>query len=320
MLKILKIFFIAFLLLTLSGCSVISGLFGGGNTNLDIPDIHKGTEGLKMSFEKNQPLSSYKVTDAGTPITITVNLENKGTSVLAEDTTIVVNADKSYIALDNDRSNVVLQGITERYSKGESAKLTFTGMIQPLRLSEDTTIVSVNACYRYSIEGHYSVCIDTDPSNIKTQKKACSSADNNKLGSLGGQGGPVGANKIEVVLNPRLNTLKPQFMVYVKNFGSGRAFDAFASPATLCSSGLTDSSALNIVYVTAKLADKEFKCSPNPIVINPEDENFVICSNDGFSVSTDTASYSSSLIVYMVYDYFDSISQEISLKKVKTTN
>lgn len=321
MLRIREIIFLLAIILFLPGCNLLTGILGGGNTDIKVPNIHTGSQGLKMSFVENQPMSSYRVTETeGAPIIITLTLENMGTSLLAEDTTITVNTDNNYIVMDNDRANVALQGKTqERPLAGEKTTVTFTGMVQPMKIEDDKSVIDVSACYRYSVEGQFDVCIDTDPANLRTGKKGCSSKDNSISSS--GQGGPVGASKIEVVLNEHLNSVSPKFLVHVRNFGKGRVFDAFKSPSALCSSALSDASSINVVFVGAKLAGLEFKCEPNPLVLSDvEENNYVTCSNAGYGVSTDTSSFASSLVVYMVYDYIDSISKEITIKKIKTTN
>lgn len=317
-----KLILVIICIFILSGCTALIGIIGGGGSpGLTFEAVHKGTEGLKMSFLENQPLSNYKVAGKGTPIIISLSLENMGAIDLVKGTTIAINTDKSYIVLDNDRTDVELAGRTIESPTGEKGVVTFTGMVQPLKIDEDETVIDATACYRYSVEGHYSVCIDTDTANLRSEKKACSYKDNSKLSSLSGQGGPVGASEIEVVLKEDLNSVKPQFIVHIKNFGRGRIFNAFIIPSDLCSSALKDASSLNVVFVNAKLADKTFKCEPNPVILDPESEdNYVVCSNEAYSIPSGTSSFWSSLLVYIVYDYVDTTSKQITIQRIKTTN
>ena len=309
-------------LLILPGCGIMTLFTGGNKPPLQVIDIHTGTEGLKMDFMKDMPLSTYRVAEKGIPIMITLNLENKGAARLGEDTTIAVNTDKSYIILDKYITNIAMEGKTpEHPEEGEKAKLTFSGMIQPLRMEREDTRVDVTACYRYSIEGHYSICIDTDQANLRTGTKACSIDDNGNLGSLSGQGGPVGSNKIEAIFNENLDSITPEFMIHVRNFGEGRIFSTSKTPGELCSSALKDDSSFNVVFVKAYLAGREFICDPNPLIMDPEgDDNYVLCRNAGYTISANTQSFTSSLVIQMEYNYVDSISQPVTLERIKTIN
>ena len=298
---------------------LLSGCFFGGGSDKPIEynyqQIHSGSQGVLMSFLPEKPQGTYNLPkDTNHEIYVSVLLENGGASDV-NNGVVALNYDSIYYSFSQYQQPFSLQGKSFASSKGQKQTYFFSGNIKPiLEGSKDTTISAV-ACYDYTTEYSFDVCIDTDPGNTKPMKKACD-VQKAKDGyvSAGGQGGPVVISKIDQTVNEVPGGLDIEFIIRIRNSGRGRVFDVNSGPAQLCGLG-GSKSPQGLVNVQVELAGSPINCGGSTTQIPLNDDGIIICKVSS-SISSNTPSYLSSLKVHLAYDYVDSLGKNIILKKI----
>jgi len=212
--------------------SLISGCdSNSGNAPITDIDIHKGTDGIKMSIVKDMPPTKIYEQEE---FTVSVNVENKGASDVSLGV-LYLNIEEDYVLFDNflesdymvdsngRRLAYDLKGKSEIHDEGESEIFSarLTGLDLDKQSQSHETFVSFTTCYEYKSYFADEFCIDANilNSNADTKKdKVCTVSDN----SYSGQGGPVAVSKVEPTMYIDENRiLKPSFTIYVKNVGRG---------------------------------------------------------------------------------------------------
>src|SRR3989344_3701506 len=167
---------------------------------------------------------------------------------------------------EENTANFNLEGRSNINLKGEEEVISYNiqaGKVDPQSEFHGSTVIAT-LCYPYETILSSTVCIDTDVSNIRPGKKACSAQD---LVLNNGQGAPVAITKIESSMLPKADEKKivPQFLIFIENKGSGTAVrkDAVKDFCTKSSNESYQSSRnVNVIYVRASLSNEELECTP----------------------------------------------------------
>ena len=228
---------------SIAGCDTVK------KKDKDSGEFARGPEGLVMEFVPNYPqdkfiVSKPKTAGEGEPISILVEVRNKGTYPPQEDTDPgdgdepvifgfgkihLSGFDTSIIQMKDDEGNEKLsQIITENKIGGSFLYLPAASSVNPLGgidtaefngfIKADKIFDSYNptilvtACYPYFTKSTPTVCIDPEPFDTR-QEKVCN------IGSqtVPNQGAPVAVTRID----QEAAAGKIQFKITIKNVGNG---------------------------------------------------------------------------------------------------
>lgn len=316
------------ILLFLGGCNGIPG-FGGKDPSSNpysYSSVHKGSEGLALEFLQNAPPSGITApagSDTTFPIGIGVKISNNGASNV-ENGYIAITTEDDYIHLSEFKRGISISGRDVLNLEGESKIEIFQGTAKGFKdtaAKKHISTVIATACYRYSTEVKQEACIDTDILGLSKKEKTCTVTNF----ELSDQGAPVAVTKIEPKMYPqgsgdKIESVKPEFSIHLKNVGGGLIVDPSAEPNSVCSSAsIADRNSedfrkiWNTVAVSAKLSDKELTCYPSKIQLNDED-SIVRCSTEA-GINPGTPTYNTPLTITLNYGYITKISREVAINK-----
>ena len=225
--KALGVFLVLLLAASISGCDKI------GKKEKDASEFVRGPDGLVMSFIANAPQDKYVISDVDEPISIAIDVWNKGThprnyddpedkeaaffkvlgriSISGFDNGII-EMERDY--KDFDESNVYLPPASPLNPRGGLYTAEFNGNIKANNVIVDKyePTILVTACYPYSTIATPAVCIDPQPFETR-QEKVCT------IGSqtLKPQGAPIAITKID----QEASRGKIRFKITIENVGKG---------------------------------------------------------------------------------------------------
>lgn len=325
-----KILIMFFVLIFLIGCK------GQKDSRARTEDeIHKGTDGLVMSFLKNAPPPQvYASTEEErSQFNVVVNLENKGaydiengylTLILENDYMSIdywsVAGEGSFTGDSQIMFNLEGKSLSNPFGGEEIVTVQVNARKFPETLSEThTSSILLASCYRYQTNMHKNVCVDTDIYNLRNLDKACEVKDL----SLTDQGAPVAVTKVEVEMLPHENEgkVKPLFTIYVENKGVGeviRADESAISNACSSESLKIGENDLNVVYIKAYLSGEEYELECNPKYIKLRNKKGFIRCNLKEGKDKKYGTYKSPLIIELYYGYMQTKSKEVEIRKPVT--
>jgi len=215
-----EILFISILLIVISGCTEKD----------DRSEVISGTEGLTIEFVNGLPQDNYKVGSQEFPISIFIDVKNKGTypqediidqSLLGSGKIFLSGFDTSIIDLEQnskDLSELYLPGKSSVNPEGGLDSLEFNGNIiaQNLGVEKYTPTILATLCYPYVTKLSPAICVDPSPFNNE-QDKVC------EIGTveLTSQGGPIAVTSID----EEAFSGKLRLKINLKHFGSGDVFN-----------------------------------------------------------------------------------------------
>ena len=322
------------MLVLLSSCTS-----SGSNNNKEI-DLRVGFSGLSLELLKNNP--PQKVFE-GDIFPFAVRIKNTGAySIKDKKAVLSLGVEKDYTRnvelLEGNRLEVEegistsakleIDGRSQVNQKGGEEIVSYniqTGKIDP-QSEFHQSVIYATACYPYETILGTTVCIDTDVTNLRPEKKVCSAQD---LIFANGQGAPVAITKIETRMlpfeissgSPSTNEIRPQFLIYVENKGPGLVIRE-ESVKDFCTKSNTDHGNYNIVYVNAYLSDKKLVCQLDSAPDSAElghiklkDKKDIIRCYQEEGVPRTYDPYLSPLKVEMKYGYTQSISASYFIMK-----
>ena len=296
--------------------------FGCTPKTEDSVDYRKGTQGIVMNFMEDMPPA--KMYD-NMPIDLVVEIRNKGAYPQPNPITgwainvINPNAkgigtlylsgfdDKIVTGMPKQMKIPELEGKTSYNLEGGFDTVLFHGNIVDLSSRKIDTNYNaeflVISCYNYETIAYQTVCIDPDPYSIKQKTKVCTVPPSYSLS--GGQGAPVAVTKIEETTLAN----KIQFIIYIKNVGSGKVIDKnrlnIDCPYSLSSENLDK------VYVSGRVSGYSLSCKPrNPITLT-KGERIVVCTIPKPTMSK--SAYTTPLQIKLEYGYSSSIQRSVEI-------
>ncbi|MBW2987869.1 hypothetical protein DRJ48_00670 [Candidatus Woesearchaeota archaeon] len=291
----------------------------GSNRDIDIDydKIHSGTEGLVISVVEGAPPSEVLEEQE---FQFIAKLENRGAADIKGGILKLI-LDEDYIEGEGDNTELVfdLGGKTVFNPKGDTQLFSFNLRAKQIKEEMSTlhdSEIILAACYRYHTEVRKDVCIDTDYFNINqgSKEKVCQVTSLN----LGSQGAPVEVFMIEPKFTTEHSQVVPQFLIHIRNVGSGQVIKE-DSLVDVCGSSELESEAWNTVYVTAKLGNQPMVCEPSEggrgKLRLKEGEDFIKCRAQT-PLTEGTPSYVTVLNINLTYGYTESISKMVRINRI----
>lgn len=333
---------IGFIIIFLAGCA---------KKEKDETDFVRGPDGLVMSFIANAPQDKYVISDVDEPISIAIDIWNKGTHPRKYDDEddpeavlfkglgriSISGFDKGIIVMENGKyykdfteSGVYLPPASTLNPRGGLYTAEFNGEIKHDNVIVDKyePTILVTACYPYSTMATPTVCIDPQPFEAR-QEKVCN------IGSqtLKPQGAPIAITKID----QEASKGKIRFKITIENVGKGDVIwenDASklgslidkCSPAGGTTKGILDRKDFDKVRLNeVKIGEVDLletgKCTPfaedtSNIIRLFEGSGFVVCTLDGLGNGPESA-YTTPIAIKASYVYRSTISKPISIRKIE---
>ncbi|MBI4145021.1 hypothetical protein HY493_02340 [Candidatus Woesearchaeota archaeon] len=300
-------------LILLAGCT---GLFKTGT--IQEVNVHTGTKGITAMFLDQSP---PPVTFMDAPFTASFELVNEGATDV-EDGVFSVGIEDDFVTLQGDRIRAFsLYGKSLATPEGERQIQTVQLRARPLPPQTETvtTTLGLNVCYPYSTRAELTTCVDTDVfQRVKT--KPCTA----KAVSLSGQGGPVAVTRIEPTFAPHTdpNKVRAEFLIYIKNLGTGQVYDADKS-LEACTPQALGSASWNVADIKAYLGDQQLDCTPKKQGFGGADgylklvnkEDFVRCEVQG-GIAKTAGAYTTTMTIEVTYGYTFTLTKQVQIKRV----
>jgi hypothetical protein len=320
----MKVFvFILAVFLLASGC----GNGGGKPIGIDYGSIHTGSDGIKLEYVSNAPPSEVLAPNSGSanyPFKVAMILKNKG-AFDVENGMVALTVEDDYMNVDSTSKIFSLKGKSIFNPAGDEELMAFTATTKKFKEGQSEkhgSIIVATACYKYQTELKVNECIDTDILGYSKRQKTCTTKDED----FSNQGAPVAVTKVESKIysegdGQKVDFVKPQYIIHIKNVGGGQIFNPQADLGTFCSADFNTKDpdsfrrVWNTVSVSAKLSDKDLICQPNPVKLRSS-EDVVRCSvKDEDKVPAQITSYYSPLIITLNYGYTTTITKDITIIK-----
>ncbi len=180
----------------------------------------------------------------------------------------------------------------------------------PEQLEFYNTPVILQACYPYKTVANVQVCIDPDVKNLNPSKPCRSSS----VSLSGGQGAPVALTRIEPLMITEEAGVKPVFVIYAQNIGSGNLISS-QDPTLACISGANKKLLAGTVNLSASLPGNPLSCSPKPLVFEGGKETRFVCSADK-AIEANFGTFSSVLTVTLDYGYINTVMFPVSITRL----
>lgn len=286
------------------------------STNIEVVDVHTGTEGLVAEFVKQNPPQTVFIDTTGsqgTQFSSMLTIENKGAANINFGYLNLL-IEKDYVQFTDDVQNpmtISLAGKTQDNPYGGQIDKSFSmsAKLDGNSYSKKTQVTAL-FCYDYETNAVAQVCIDTDVLNQRVGQKACTPTDQ----TLSSQGAPVAITKIETRMVSKDDTIIPSILIYVQNKGKGQVLNY--NPAYIrsaCTNEPKNTDTWNVISVEAILGNDQLTCTPAPLHLKNK-EDFVKCELPS-GIDKTRSAYTSTLQISLRYGYTSTISKEIELKR-----
>ena len=275
-------------------------------------NIYRGTNGLEIDFIKSIPDEVYE----STSFPLGIGIKNEGTYSITKDNPAIVSlvTDELYLTFDltllEENKNINIEGKSEYNSDGEYLILTLPDIqVKEIRgmIQNPKAALYFSLCYPYITTFSENMCIDFDIYGLDQREKACESKD---ISFSGGQGAPVAVTKISPIMQTTTDGLKPKFVIDITNKGKGLPWN---SEDNQCSSseGYKNED-WNKIKISGTISNKELECNPNPVRLIDNKGSTICKINSAFPKGTN---YLSSLNLELEYNYVESTSKDIKIKR-----
>jgi len=298
-----KIVLLMVLILIIIGCTTKKGPTG---TISDL-NIHKGTDGLVISFIKNSPPEEV-FEEEEFPVYVLV--ENKGAYDVLNGY-ITLGFQQDYFEAATKSRNFNLEGKSLANPIGEQKIFRFLVNAKKIIGESRTVPIAVSSCYSYKTTAIESVCIDTDVYDVKAVERACSVSD---VSIKGGQGGPVAVTKIEskMLTNEEESRIIPQYTIEIENVRGGNIIRTERAQ-DLCSATALSRDDLYVVGINVELSEQRLHCNKDSLKLM-EEKDKIICRLES-GIEKDKAAYTTLLKIELDYGYSETIIKNIIINE-----
>ncbi|MCX8147330.1 MAG: hypothetical protein N3D84_02590 [Candidatus Woesearchaeota archaeon] len=221
------------------------------------------------------------------------------------------------IGASGERTFFSLKGRSQADPYGEQKVILIDAEALPIekQLSQHQLVFSLTSCYKYETEASKDACLDTIIGPTTT-KKICTVSD---LQFSGGQGAPVEVTKVEEKIIQDENSIRPQFIIHIKNSGSGEVVDK-DKISDACSSIQLNYDSFNIVsldevkFSRYSKSNGAIECSPEKIKLK-EGEGTTRCLLKAGLIKPGDESFVAPLTIKLSYGYTQSYSKQMVIKR-----
>ena len=291
---------IKIIILTILALIVLVGCTGSDTG--EYSNWKTGNQGIVLEFSTNSPPQDLY---AGETYPLVIELRNRGGFPEEEDDELDVDLyfsgfDRNLIDLSYDDS-IEIEG--RKSQTNPEGGLEFYEEEFDVRLYEDADSlpqdIRVTSCYYYETRAPIDVCIDPNPT--KNDEDTCTPG---MVSGLGGQAAPIGVTSIQ---QESLKE-KVRFTIKISNVGGGKVFrdDDCLNPER------SDKDVVELLEV--HLGDEELDCNPSEWIRIINGAGTITCTGD--DLDEDEPSYRTSLGIQLGYDYKDSITKRVIIKRV----
>ncbi len=268
------------------------------------PDVHKGSEGLRIQMQDNSPPREIYENEDFKLITTVKNIG----AYEVQNGIISINYEKDYVELlpTSDRKAYVDLRGKDVYNMWDDEEIIVfdlkTKFLDEKSESHDTLLM-LTSCYDYESLASFQVCIDTDVYETNPPgEKVCTISDI----TSGGQGGPLAITRIEYDITGG-EYIKPSFKIYIRNLGKGNIIKYDKKEEACSSSGITEKDfdiikLENVELSSYSLKNGEIKCSPDTIKLRDR-EAMLRCYLDVNEIQKNSPSFTTSLKIHLKYGY-----------------
>ncbi len=292
------------MLFLLSSCS---------SQNNFVDHIHSGTKGLVIDFSKSTPLKIYE----NSSFFARLRIRNLGAFNVPESNPgrISLVVDKAYLTYDPSQwdyadKSVYLEGKSRLYPRGNEIFFDLPEFkVKPIpgNIQNPRTNIFVGICYPYQTFFADRVCIDFDPYHTNERGSVCEAKPKTYSN---GQGGPISITKITPISVAHSGSVKPRFLVELKNNGNG--IPAFSDTFSCDDSS---SGSWNIVKVEGKISNTTLNCQPNPVKLIDNRAEIQCIAEKNFVRTSDN--YFSQIQLNISYFYMDGVSKSFKIIRTK---
>ena len=312
-------------------CSFFIISCAGNANNRDEIKLQTGTDGLTIDFmDKGVPNDVSE----GSRLYVTFELINEGFYDIKRGK-LILSLEEDFTALDSwdlpdgfdqESEKIIgfdLMGKSISLLRGERqvASVIIRGKTIEDTRNKIESIIGLTACYPYSSIFSDTMCIDTDPNNLKIAEKTCKARDI----TSSGQGGPVAITRIEQKVIPADNaqSVNLQLTIFAENKGEGIIINPDRYDQ-ICKGTNIDKDDYNVVWLKSlKYSDYEYNphndgiseivCNPNPMR-EIDGEYQTRCElKDKNTIDKSKLTFETPLVVEIEYGYKQSISKEIEI-------
>ncbi len=336
---------------------ILTAITGCGPVRPEYIDYFKGSEGLVFDFINNYP--PYEMYQ-NTSVIAQAKVHNNGAFNLYDETfygILYLNTNKNFIETGEKEESIkqiILKGKSIDFPIGES-QTYYMGAIKSKEIGQFESIpteISLTACYPYRTYFADTVCIDYSEVSGDERLQVCRAQDI----IAESQGAPVAVKEVKVNMIPygtestngkTSYKIKPQFIITIKNIGSGNVAKSIykisdlsllpppPNPLNLNSRERTESvedvaviehevteicsmisnppeDYFDYVLVRAKLGNFSLECEPQIVKLR-DNEGKTRCSLNEKDLFKGVSNYNSLLIVALDYTYIDMVSKEIKI-------
>ncbi|MEM3154934.1 MAG: hypothetical protein QW165_05240 [Candidatus Woesearchaeota archaeon] len=259
------------------------------------PEVHifTGTTGLEASFNEAS-ISNLLMCQQSD---LYVDIKNTGATDIVDGMALFIFEDQYFQPLSGRSRKFSLEGKSQYNPKGGFDQVHFrmrnTGILP--QFESYKTDVIFRACYKYATFASAQVCIDPDIANLNP-RKICRSQP---VVLPGGQGAPVAVTRVEPLMVPEGNQVRPVFAIYVQHMGRGAVVHPEGVEAA-CAGGPQQ---LNYAVARAYIQNRELMCEPAEVRIESGRESRIICQLDDLLFGEATGTFTTILSVQLDYGY-----------------
>lgn len=277
------------------------------------PEIYKGTSGLEVSFNPASTADILMCKQAE----VIVGLKNTGAYKITDGKYVWIIEDQFLNAIDPRQKTFSLDGKSEFNNVGgfdqKSFKMKNTGL--PTQLESYPSPVIFQACYNYQTLASAPVCIDPDIQNLVKQKPCRAQP----VTLSGGQGAPLAVTKVETLMVPEGNKVRPMFRIYVQNLGTGQVIaEEDVNAACSFSKERAKSEFISWAKPYVELQERALKCAPEPVRIETGKETRFVCDREDLLYGLAEGTFSTVLSIELKYGYINTALFPLTITRLGT--
>jgi hypothetical protein len=282
-----------------------------------LPAIRTGTQGLELSFNPGSQTDIIMCKEVEVFLDITnkgaFDVENGKLSWIVEDQFLKPLFEKQQSFPPEGK----LEGKNDFNPQGGVYRTSFKArsLTLPSQLEMYSSPLILQACYPYRTLASVPVCVDPDVRGVNKQKPCTPKT----ISLSGGQGAPVAVTRVETLMLPEGNKVRPMFKIFVQNLGSGVVVkeddidDACSVSRGLVSEDLQKFA--SFVAPKVDLQERVLNCEPVPVRIELGKESDFVCESDHlYEVGEGT--FSTILNVELDYGYINTVVAPVTITRL----